>query len=139
MTKFQEVMSTNPPSISPDEVLELLKSVPARDFRFWSTLKDRYDQRKIPAIREVRDKYRLSLRVAKEIVDAIYAGIRAQPCGPSASSELFDLIEDIEVKLQRAVREAETCGHDKASSMFLRFKQEIHELWMEQFEISSER
>jgi len=135
MLKFKEVMQSKPQSLSKAEIYELLRAVPAREFRFWRDLKSIHGEKKIMAIRDVRERYDLPLKTAKEIVDEIYAGATIRSLVPEATAALLDVMESIESKCQTAAREADDCGHDMAASLFLNFKQQIHELWMEQFDL----
>jgi hypothetical protein len=138
MITFQEVLKTDPLTFSSNDVIDSLQSIPPSDLRFWNTLTAR-NANKICAIKEVREKYTVSLRTSKALVDAVYNGALVKSASSTASPDLFTIMEDIESRLQRAVHASEACGHSKASALFLRFKQEMHELWMEQFEIGTDQ
>jgi hypothetical protein len=138
MITFQEVLKADPFTFSSDDVASSLRSIPLSDLGFWNTLTAR-SANKICAIKEVRGKYNISLRTSKALVDAVYNGAFVKSAISTASPDLFTIMEDIESRLQRAVHVSEACGHSKASALFLRFKQEMHELWMEQFEIGTDQ
>lgn len=138
MITFQEVLKNDPLTLSSDDVMNSLRSIPPSDLTFWHTLTAR-SANKICAIKEVRGKYNISLRTSKALVDAVYNGAFVKSAISTASPDLFTIMEDIESRLQRAVHVSEACGHSKASALFLRFKQEMHELWMEQFEIGPDQ
>lgn len=135
MTRFKEVMATKPQSVSKVEITELLRTIPAREFRFWSNLKATYGERKILAIKAVREQYDLPLKTAKEIVDEIYSGATVKALTPEMPPALLDVMESIESKCQTAARLSDDCGHDMATAIFLNFKQQLHELWLDQFNI----
>ena len=138
MITFQEVLKNDPLTPSSDGAMNSLRSIPPGDLIFWRTLTAR-NTNKICAIKEVREKYGISLRTSKALVDAVYNGAFVKPASSTASPDLFTIMEEIESRLQRAVHVSEACVHSKASALFLRFKQEMHELWLEQFEIGTDQ
>jgi len=91
------------------------------------------DVKKIQAIKAVRERYRLGLRNAKLVADAIADGAPILVDARTAEPEMIDLLELLDTYCREAIRKS--VRDDKLNVALRSIRTQIEDLWEELIEL----